>query len=97
MKKMLATCLAVGLLGGALTAPADAAKKRKPKRVERVAEAAYDNPAIGIPGVVGSGAAGGTNEFAIGPDEAFVNVEITDDFGQPVIFTMSQDTDPATT
>lgn len=96
MRKLLAVCLTLGLLAGALIGPADAAKKRKTKRTERVMEATYANPAIGIPGVVGSGAAGGSNEFGITAEEAFVDVEITDDFGQPVIFTMSQNTDPAT-
>ncbi|MDQ3963937.1 MAG: hypothetical protein M3277_08530 [Actinomycetota bacterium] len=97
MKKTFATCLAIGLLAGALIAPADAAKKRKPKKVERVMEAAYDNPAIGIPGVIGSSSAGGAVEFGVTTTEAFVDVEITDDFGQPVIFTMSQDTEPGGT
>lgn len=95
MKKLLATCITVGLLAGALAVPADA-KKRKPKRIERVAEGTYDNPAIGIPGVVGTSSAGGAVEFALASAESFIDIEITDDFGQPVIATMSQDTDTST-
>ena len=96
MRKLLVSCVCVGLLGGALVAPADAGKPRKPKRTERVQEGSYENPAIGIPGVVGSSSAGGAVEFGVGPTEQFINVEITDDFGQPVMATMSQETDPST-
>ena len=97
MRKTIAVAVAIGLLAGALIAPAGAAKKRKPKKVTRVMEAAYENPAIGIPGVIGSSSAGGAVEFGVTADEAFIDVEITDDFGQPVIFTMSQDTEPGGT
>lgn len=97
MKKLIATCLTLGLLAGALAMPADAKKKRKPKRVERVAEGTYDNPAIGIPGVAGTSSAGGAVEFGLASNEAFINVEITDDAGRPVMATMSQDSDPSDT
>lgn len=97
MRKLIVTCVVVGLLGGALLVPAEAGKKkRKPKRVERVAEGTYDNPAIGVPGVVGSSSAGGAAEFGLGPKEKFVSVEIEDSAGQAVMATMSQEQDPAT-
>lgn len=96
MKRLLASCLSVGLLAGALVVPAEAKKKpRKPKRVERVAEGSYDNPAIGIPGVVGTSSAGGAVEFGLSTGEAFIDVEITDGSGQPVMATMSQNSDPS--
>lgn len=95
MKKMLVTCITVGLLAGAVSVPAEA-KKRKPKRIERVAEGTYANPAIGVPGVAGTSSAGGAVEFPISTGEYFIDIEITDDFGQPVIATMSQDTDTST-
>ena len=95
MKRLIVTAVALGLLAGALALPAEAGKK-KAKRVERVAEGTYANPAIGVPGVVGSAAAGGAFEFPLGATEKFISVEITDDLGQPVIATMSQDTDPST-
>jgi hypothetical protein len=91
MRKTIATLLAVGLLAGAFAAPAEAVKKKK-----RKAEGTYANPAVGIPGVVGSGSAGGTFEFPITSKESFISVEIADDGGADVIFTMSQNTDPST-
>ena len=94
MKRLVVLIAVLGLIVGSV-ATADAAKKKK-KAKPRVAEGTYANPAIGIPGVVGSAAAGGAVEFPILPTESFVSVEITDDGGQPVIATMSQDTDPST-
>ncbi|MEA2516949.1 MAG: hypothetical protein QOG16_787 [Actinomycetota bacterium] len=96
MKRVVIGCITVGLLAGAVVAPAEAKKTSKPKKVSRVAEGNYANPALGIPGVVGTSSAGGAVEFPLGSTEGFINVEITDDFGQPVIATMSQDTDPST-
>lgn len=87
------SALTIALVAGAFALPAEAGKK---KRTKRVATGAYENPAIGVPGVVGSAAAGGAVEFPLGPTEKFISVEITDDLGQPVIATMSQDTDPST-
>lgn len=97
MKKTIAVALSLGLLVGALVAPAEAGKKkRKPKKVTRTAEGTYDNPAIGIPGVVGTSSAGGAVEFPLGPKEKFLSLEITDSSGQPVTATLSQDSDPST-
>lgn len=94
MKKVIVTSIVAALVAGALVAPAEAAKKKKPKA--RVAEGTYDNPAIGIPGVVGSAAAGGAYEFATLTNENFILVEIEDAGGGSPTFTMSQDTDPST-
>lgn len=99
MRKLIVTCTIVGLLAGALVAPAEAGKKKrkkKPKRIERVAEGTYDNPAIGIPGVVGTSSAGGAVEFGLAAKEKFVSVEIEDASGQPVMATMSQEQDDST-
>lgn len=98
MKKTIAVALSIGLLAGALVAPAEAAKKKKrtPKKVTRTAEGTYANPAIGIPGVVGTSSAGGAFEFPLGAKEGFISIEITDDGGQPVTATLSQDSDPST-
>ena len=93
MKRLLISALTIALVAGALALPAEAGKK---KRTQRVATGTYENPAIGVPGVVGSAAAGGAVEFPLGPTEKFISVEITDDLGRPVIATMSQDTDPST-
>lgn len=98
MRRLIVTCIILGLLAGAMIVPAEAGKKkkRKPKRVERTAEGAYENPAIGIPGVVGTSSLGGAVEFGLGPKEKFVSVEIEDASGQPVMATMSQEQDPST-
>jgi hypothetical protein len=93
MKKLVATSILVGLLAGALVAPVEAAK-RKPK--SRSAQGSYDNPALGIPGVAGSGAAGGFYEFAVMPKERKVAIKIVDDGGQAVTATLSQNTNPDT-
>ena len=96
MKRTLVAVVVVGLLGGSLVAPVEAKRKRKPQRIERIAEGTYDVPALGVPGVVGSAALGGAVEFPLGPGESFVNIEITDGGGQPVTATLSQDTDTST-
>ncbi len=99
MKKTIAVALSLGLLGGALVAPAEAGKKKKkPQRVERVAEIQYEAPAIG------TATAGGfclrpTNscgDIATGSTENFVKMEIDDASGTAVAFTLGQDTDPET-
>lgn len=93
MKKLVVSAVVAALAATALVGPAEAAK-RKPK--SRVAEGSYDNPAIGVPGVVGSGAAGGIFEFPTMANENFISVTIDDDGGGTPTFTMSQNTDPAT-
>lgn len=94
MKKLIVTSLIAALVAGALVAPASAGKK---KAKPRVAEAGYDNPAVGVPGVVGSPAAGGAYEFPTLTTENNVSVEIADTGGAAVTFTMSQDSDPNNT
>lgn len=95
MKKLIVTSVVAALAVGALVAPAEAGKKKKAK--PRVAEAAYENPAIGIPGVVGSPALGGAFEFPTMTTENYISVEITDDAGGDVTFTMSQNSDDSST
>lgn len=97
MKKILVTAVVIGLVAGSLAAPA-VAKKKKPKRVERVVETVYELPATGVGAPVGSGVCfGATNSCgraAVGAGEKFVKVEITDASGLPVSFDLGQDTDP---
>ena len=96
MRKLIVASVIIGLLGAGLVVPA-AAGKGKSKKVTRKAEGTYDNPAIGIPGVVGTSSAGGAVEFGLTPKEAFIEVEVVDASGQPVMTTMSQDTTPDNT
>lgn len=91
MKKLIVSTVVLGLLVTGVIAPASAGKRK-----QRVVKGTYDNPAIGIPGVVGTSSAGGAVEFGVGSKESFIDVKITDDGAQPVTATMSQDTDPST-
>ena len=97
MKKLLMTSLIAALVAGALIAPAEAKKKKKtpPPPAPRVVEGTYDNPAVGVPGVVGTSNAGGAYEFPALSTENFISVEIIDDGGGTPTFTMSQNSDPA--
>lgn len=95
MRRSLVVALAAALVAAAVVAPAEAAKKRKPKKVSRTAEGTYANPALGIPGVVGSGAAGGAYEFGTMANENFIDIEITDAAGGSVTATLSQNSDPS--
>lgn len=92
MKKLILTSIIAALVAGALVAPAEAGKK---KSKARVAEGSYENPAVGVPGVVGTSNAGGAFEFPALSNENFISVEIVDDGGGTPTFTMSQNSDPA--
>ncbi len=98
MKKMVAVALSLGLLGGALVGPAEAGKKKKPKRVELVAEVRYEAPALGSPSTVGVcfRPTNSCGDIATGSTESFVKMEIDDASGTAVAFTLGQDTDPET-
>ncbi len=48
MKKAIVVALTAGLVAGALVGPADAGKKKKPVKVERVVEAEYQTTGIGV-------------------------------------------------
>jgi hypothetical protein len=78
MKKALFVALALCVATSIVTAPALAKKKKKKvTRIERVAEARYENPSIG------SGPTGGLGlnipTFPTAAEEVFVSVEVTDD------------------
>jgi hypothetical protein len=98
MKRTLILLLVLGLAFGSI-AVAEAKKKKKVKRVERVVEVTYDAPAIGI-GAASTGAClAATNScglVAIGPDDKFMKVEITDQSGTTTQVSLGQDTDEAT-
>ena len=92
MKRAIAVALAVGMLGGALAAPAEAGKKKKPKRVERQAQGTYAAPATVVGNctqVDGIGCIGIMN----GPGETYLTAKVTDAHGQPVVVTVDGQTD----
>ena len=94
MRKLVVTGLVAALAVGALIAPAEAGKKKKKARV---AEGTYDNPAVGVPGVIGTSNAGGAYEFGTIAGENFISVEVDDDAGGTPTITFSQDTDTSNT
>lgn len=92
VKKAIAVALALGMLGGALIAPAQAGKKRKPKRVERQAEASYTG-AFNVLYFSSGGQNFGGVAFPTGGSEKFVALEIKDASGLPSFATIGQDLD----
>lgn len=97
MKKALIVAVVIGLLAGAMFAPAEAKKKKKkppvPAKVERVVDFDYVCP---CPGLYQFGSATGTN-FGGGPlpissEELFVSIVAKDTSGQPVLVSINQDT-----
>ena len=82
----MALCLAASFLAGA----AEAGKK-KPKRVERVAEARYENPSPGSSQTGGVGL--NIPAFPTAPTEVFVSVEVHDDVNPMAGVRVRWDTD----
>lgn len=94
MKKAIAVALSLGLLVGALVAPAEAGKKkRKPKKVTREVEGSYDLPPLVLVGTCSQTGAIGCVTFLSGPKEKFVTAKITDQHGQPVAVSVSANLD----
>lgn len=92
MKKSIAVALSLGLLVGALVAPAEAGK-RKPKKVTRKVEGSYDLPPLVLVGTCSQTGAIGCVTFLTGPTEKFVTASVTDQHGQPVAVSISANTD----
>ena len=105
MKKALIFALVLGLVAGAMAAPATAKKKKKkkPAPIERVVDLEYSAPGIGVagPGGVGGGLCPFSDptsqqciEIPLEVGETYIKVEITDATGQNVAGYISQgDTD----
>lgn len=93
MKKSLATLISIGLIFGAFAAqPAEAKKKRKPKRVERVVEFNYTCPCPGIL-QLGTLTADGTNigGGGVAPGaEVYLTAVSEDASGMPVSVNFNQ-------
>jgi hypothetical protein len=96
MKKLLSVAVMIGLLAGAISAPAEAKKRKKPKRVSRTMEVPYSAPGFGTASAsIGcSPALGSCGNFPIGPKDRFVKITLTDQTGTPTAFTVGQDTVP---
>ncbi len=107
MKRAITALVVLGLIAGALAAPAAAQKRKKkkppaPVKVERVVEYEYTAPSPAVNPAPGA-AVGACMSVLINDvfacanmetssTEAFAKVEVTDASGQKAYFTMSQDT-----
>jgi hypothetical protein len=95
VRRTLAVALILGLVGGALVAPAEAGKKKKKKkqRIERTVEGTYDLPTLVIAGSCSSSGAIGCVALPSAAKERFVTATVTDQHGQPVYVSVQADTD----
>lgn len=93
MKKLVVVALAAGLVAGAMIGPAEAGKKKKPKKVTREVVFDYVCP---CPGTFQFGGSTGTNlgggVFAVGA-ESYLTAVASDTAGQAVPVSIQQDTD----
>ena len=96
MKKTLSVTLMMALVVGAFAAAPAEAKKKKPKKVIRTAEATYTAPGFGTAnaGVGCSPALGSCGNFSTGGNEKYLKVTLTDQTGTPTAFSVAQDTEP---
>lgn len=92
MKKLVVVALTAGLIAGAMTVPAEAGKKKKPKKVTREVVFEYVCPCFGV---YQFGSATGTNlgggPFAVGA-ESYLTGVAEDTTGRPVPVSINQDT-----
>ena len=96
MKKTIAVALALGLLVGALVAPAEAGKKKKkrkkPVRVERQVQGTYAAPATVVGNCTQTDGIG-CMTITNGPGEKYLTASVTDEHGQPVAISVAADLD----
>ena len=90
MKRAFAVVLSLGLLAGAMIAPADAAKKKKKPAPPFTMEVRYENPAIGT---AGAGLSLGGPALATNATHVYVSIEIVDDVSPTAYGDFSWDTD----
>ncbi|MEA2452672.1 MAG: hypothetical protein QOG04_1382 [Actinomycetota bacterium] len=91
MKRILVLMMVIGLVFGSL-ATAEA-KKKKVKKITRVAEGTYDAPSLLLVGTCSSSGAVGCVSLISGIGETYVSAEVTDQTGQPVYVSVQADTD----
>ena len=102
MRRTVGLIAVAGLLVAGLVAPAEAGKKKKPARMERVVEHTYQFGSPGAPGVAGAcfhGTVDGSGclTFPTAAHESFVTLEVMDSTGTPPSGILGQDTDPDNT
>lgn len=96
MKRTILVGIVIGLLAAMLVAPAaGAAKKKAPK--PRVYEGTYTCPcgvqAAGVGPAFRLGTGEGGFQVAVLAKERYISLELTDDSGLPVFFSINQDLD----
>lgn len=96
MKKGLITALILGLIASAfVAAPAEAGKKKKKKRIERVVEFEYVCPCPGLyqfGGFTGGDPNFGGGVLQPGAGEVYVSIQADDPSGTPILVSVQQDT-----
>lgn len=92
MKRVFTILVIFGLLVGAMGMPAEAKKKRKPKKVERKAEGTYAAPATVVGNCTQTDGIG-CMTIPSGPKEQYVTGKVTDEHGQPVVISVEADLD----
>ena len=100
MKRAIAVALALGLLAGAMVAPAEAGRRKKrkppvPVKVERVVEYAYQGPGIGFSTPVASGGycypePTACAVFLPEAGEKYIKIEVVDASGTTIAGSISQ-------
>jgi coenzyme F420-reducing hydrogenase gamma subunit len=90
MKRFVVLLMIVGLVAGSV-ATAEAAKKKKIKKVERVVEGAYDAPSLIAVGTCAQTGAIGCVSMISAANEVYVSAEVTDQTGQPVYVSIQGD------
>jgi hypothetical protein len=93
MRKLFVVAVAAGLVAGGMMGPAEAGKKKKPKKVTREVVFEYVCPCVGafqLGGLTGTNIGGGP--FAVGA-ESYLTAVAEDATGQPVHVSINQDTD----
>lgn len=92
MKRTTTLLLVMGLVGGMVAAPADAAKKKK-KATVRVVEATYAQPAAGVGGVGGGCLSGACPDIATALDETYAIIVVEDEVSPSGYVSFNYDTD----
>jgi hypothetical protein len=91
VRKVISALVVTGLIAGAMAAPAEAGKKKKPKRVTREVQGAYDAPALIVVGGCAQTGAIGCVSIVTGPKEKFLTAKINDAHGQAAFVAISSD------
>ena len=93
MKKAIVVAVTAALVAGAFVGPADAGKKKKPKKVTREVAFEYVCPCVGafqLGGLTGTNVGGGPMPVGL---ESYLTAVAVDASGQPVPVSIQQDLD----